>query len=263
MKSKKPNAKKFQNWITSEVIPQIRKHGFYIHEEHKPSAEWHEDGYAYFSDKSTIQDDMRAKFLNDPRTFQNRVNTCDKEQVMNTLKRTDDIDLLKNSEKHVIYYYMTSIKNLNDDRMICKVGYTKDIFQRNIELKDRDYKTEMCIIGIKEVNSLADETRFHRMFKKSYGKLQYKCKINVGKEIQTKDELYYYDPKLTYFFDSFKVKLNDTETVDRLETELICERLNNKDIAYENWILKQKLALEKFNNQLLEDKLSLQKLNSK
>jgi anti-repressor protein len=44
MKSKKPNAKKFQHWIT--VIPQIRKHGFYHHKEHKPSALAHEDGYA-------------------------------------------------------------------------------------------------------------------------------------------------------------------------------------------------------------------------
>lgn len=38
MKSKKPNAKKFQHWITAEVIPQLRKHGFYHHKEHKPSA---------------------------------------------------------------------------------------------------------------------------------------------------------------------------------------------------------------------------------
>ena len=46
MKSKKPNAKQFQNWITAEVIPQIRKHGFYHQKEHKPSALAHEDGYA-------------------------------------------------------------------------------------------------------------------------------------------------------------------------------------------------------------------------
>ena len=30
MSSKLPNAKKFKRWVTSEVLPSIRKHGGYI-----------------------------------------------------------------------------------------------------------------------------------------------------------------------------------------------------------------------------------------
>lgn len=33
LKSKLPNAKKFKRWVTSEVLPQIRKHGMYATEE--------------------------------------------------------------------------------------------------------------------------------------------------------------------------------------------------------------------------------------
>ena len=33
IKSKLPNAKKFKRWITSEVLPSIRKHGAYMTED--------------------------------------------------------------------------------------------------------------------------------------------------------------------------------------------------------------------------------------
>lgn len=33
LKSKLPNAKKFKRWVTSEVLPQIRKHGVYLTDE--------------------------------------------------------------------------------------------------------------------------------------------------------------------------------------------------------------------------------------
>ena len=33
LRSDKPNAKAFRKWVTSEILPSIRKHGAYIHEE--------------------------------------------------------------------------------------------------------------------------------------------------------------------------------------------------------------------------------------
>jgi prophage antirepressor-like protein len=32
LRSRKPEAKKFRKWVTSEVLPSIRKHGFYVSE---------------------------------------------------------------------------------------------------------------------------------------------------------------------------------------------------------------------------------------
>ena len=102
MRSKKPNAKKFQYWITSEVIPQLRKHGFYVHKEHKPSALPHKDGYVYFSDKSAVNDDMRKKFLSQSNIFKDRTDIKHKDEIMKVMKRTDDIWFWDYEEEQVV-----------------------------------------------------------------------------------------------------------------------------------------------------------------
>ncbi|EEW80532.1 LOW QUALITY PROTEIN: BRO family protein, partial [Brucella abortus bv. 4 str. 292] len=38
MRSRKPEAKKFQNWVTQVVLPAIRKDGMYVRGEEKVSA---------------------------------------------------------------------------------------------------------------------------------------------------------------------------------------------------------------------------------
>lgn len=248
MKSKKPNAKKFQHWVTSEVIPQLRKHGFYVHKEHKPSALPHEDGYAYFSDKSIVNDEMREKFLNQPNVFKDRVDIRDKDEIMKVMNRNDDICFHDYENETVMYLYMTSIKNVNDNRLICKVGFTTDLMKRHIQLMDADYKAHFYIIGVKRCNRISDETRFHRMFKKYYNKLNYKCKIK-SKE---KDELYYYDTTLIKFWDKFKIPAPECENCEG--HKVVCDILKeeNQDHEHQIWLLQQK-------NALLEDTLLFMK----
>ena len=148
LQSTKPAAKKFKKWITSKVLPQIRKHGFYTHEEHIPSAKAHDDGYVYFSHKSMVNDINIENFLVQPTVFNERTDLQDKHSIMNTMKRNKQIDFFENESITTMYLYMTSIKNVNDNRMICKVGFATDIVRRHLQLVDSVYKAHFHIIGI-------------------------------------------------------------------------------------------------------------------
>jgi len=258
MKSKKPNAKKFQHWITAEVIPQLRKHGLYHHKEHKPSALPHKDGYAYFSDLSVVNDKMRKKFLIQPEVFTNRVDIRDKDEIMKVMKRNDNIDFTDYEGDQVIYLYMTSIKNVNDNRLICKVGFTTDLQQRHLQLTDSVYKSYFHIIGVKRCNRISDETRFHRFFKKNYNNLNYKCKINT----KEKDELYYFDKKLITFWDKFKVSKPSCDECECNQIALDVEKEeHSKIIALKDemiWIQCQRLKLKQDEIEDLEVKLEFE-----
>ena len=262
LNSKKPNAKKFQHWVTAEVLPQIRKHGIYQHKEHIPSALPHEDGYAYFSDKSAVNDDMREKFLAQPKTFKNRVEIQDIETVMTEMIRHKSVDFMDYDNEQVMYLYMTSIKNVNDDRLICKVGFTSDLLQRHMQLVDSDYKACFYIIGVKRCNRLSDESRFHRLFKKMYPDLNYKCKIGNS----YKDELYYFDRDLLSFWDKFKIPPPECEVCEGNKLKIEITSDHNARLSTENQFLKVQLylqkqytLLEKAKNRQLRDKLEFEK----
>jgi prophage antirepressor-like protein len=257
MKSKKPNAKKFQHWITSEVVPQLRKHGFYVHKKHVSSALPHEDGYAYFSDLSVVSDTMREKFLVQPNVFKNRVDIKNKDEVMKVMERNDNIDFTDYDGDQVIYLYMTSIKNVNDNRLICKVGFATDLQQRHLQLIDNDYKSEFHIIGVKRCNRISDETRFHRIFKKNYRNLNYKCKIGT----KGKDELYYFDTKLIKFWDKFKISQPGCETCEGIQMVHEIE----KEIYFTNvervlWLKDQQLKLKQDTIEALESMLKFERI---
>lgn len=248
MKSKKPNAKNFQYWITSEVIPQLRKHGFYVHKEHKPSALLHDDGYVYYSDKSCVNDEITEKFLSQPKFFKDKTDIKHKDTIIKLMKRANDIWFWDYEDEQVIYLYLTSIKNINDNRMICKVGYTNNIVDRHISLQD-EYKAQFKIIGIKKCNKISDEKRFHRMYSKYFNGSQYKCKI----ETKSKDELYYYDDNLINFFDRFTIGPGCMECEShKLSKDIIF--INNQNLKRDNWLLNQKCKLYEDKEQVLKDK---------
>jgi hypothetical protein len=177
------------------------------------------------------------------------------------MERNDSIDFYDYEEDQVIYLYLTSIKNLNDNRLICKVGFATDLMQRHVQLMDSDYKAYFHIIGVKVCNRISDETRFHRLFKKHYNKLQYKCKIKS----KSKDELYYYDTKLIKFWDKFDVSKPTCEKcvgnqmaheiekeiyLSSVEEKMFLMEQKNKHQQEEIESLKVKLEFERICNKL-------------
>lgn len=258
MKSKKPNAKKFQHWITSEVIPSIRTKGYYIHEERVASSLVDEEGYAMFTNVSEVQDESRKRFLRNP--YYKNVNITEMDKIKKLLKKGNPIDFYDYENEHVLYFYATSIKNLHDDRLICKFGYTSDIIARNKSLKKTDYKSEMIIVGIKRIGGVGDEKRFHATIKEHYPDLHYPCKILKGKtnpKIEEKTELYYYDSKLEALFNKWKPRKDRCESCKQMKLISEINRESNiqlnDSIKFKDeyiWILEQKCKLLEDNEEL-------------
>lgn len=260
MRSKKPNAKKFQHWITSEVIPSIRTKGYYIHKERKSTSLVDEHGYAHFTTVDAVQDDSRKEYLQNP--YYQKVNITDIDKINKLLKRGDDIDFYDYEDEHVLYFYATSIKNLHDDRMILKFGYTNDIIARNKQLKKVDYKSEMRIVGIKRIGGQGDEKRFHNTIKEHYPALQYKCKIIKGKnnpKIEEKTELYYYSPKLVSLFDKWEPRKERCDSCKRMQLILDVEKEDNQDCNKTIKIKDEQIWLLQQKNALLEEELAFMK----
>jgi len=247
MRSKKPNAKKFQHWICSEVIPSIRKSGYYVHEERKSNAYIDDDDYAYFSTLDAVQNDKRAKYLLMPKRHQD-ADISDIEQINQLLIKGSDIDVFDYDQNQVLYFYVTSIKNLHDNRMICKIGHSGDLFTRNGSLKNQDYKCQMRIVGVRVINGQQNEKKFHTAIKNTYPDLRYNCKFLIGKKnpkIQDKTELYYYSPKLMRLFEQYVPKTQECETCAILKQAIQIETEDVKRKEEEMLLLKQQLQLQK------------------
>jgi len=204
--SKKPIAKRFQKWLTSEVIPSIRLKGKYVHKEHKPKR-FIENGIPTFTNKSILNDNTVKQYLEQ---YHNdaKINVPDYDCLHKLLKESK-INVQFFDRKNVLYYFITSITNIIDKRVIVKLGYTADLMERYSSLQ-REYDSKFVLVGVKVINSQQDEKQFHRLLKNKYSELNYKIKLGD----KCKDELYYYDDRLTqefYEFTAPKAQVSDKD----------------------------------------------------
>ena len=196
--SKKPVAKKFKQWLTSEVIPSIRKFGKYTHKQHKPK-QFVEDGIPVFSNKSILSNPEVKQYL-ELYIRNHKIDIPNYSEIQTLLIASDNISITDYDKKHVLYYFMTSITNANDNRMIVKLGYTADILERYSSLQ-KEYGCKFVLVAIKQINSQQDEKQFHKLIKMKHPELNYV--IRLGEKC--KDELYYFDPRITNMYESFTV----------------------------------------------------------
>jgi hypothetical protein len=127
--------------------------------------------------------------------------------------------------KHVMYMYIMD-KQFTDDKMVLKVGYTYSLYKRNKSLCD-DFKCELYLIGIKEINAEEDEQKFHdfmRQMKKEYiyphTKTIINKKTNETKEVK-KFELYILCDEVINEFYNYKVELHNTLLIEQEKTKQI------------------------------------------
>jgi prophage antirepressor-like protein len=216
LSSKKPVAKQFRQWLTSEVIPSIKRTGRYEFPEHKAQYFLQDDGMPYFS---------RRTVLSDPNVDVTHISPdYTSHELVNELL-TRKVNLMEFHNKHVMYYFVTSIHNLLDKRIIIKFGYTHNILERIRSLRT-EYGSDFTLVDIMEVNSSTDEKDFHKLIEASHPELKYMIKLDKKQKI----ELYFFDPRLTKMFDTYDCPLRHKKQTSgdieylRLQVELIKEQ---------------------------------------
>lgn len=124
-----------------------------------------------------------------------------------------------------MYMYIMD-KQFTDNKIVLKIGYTYSLFKRNKSLCD-DFKCELYLIGIKEINAEEDEQRFHdfmRQMKKEYvyehTKTTTNKKTKETKEVK-KFELYILCDDVINEFYNYKVELHNTLLIEQEKTKQI------------------------------------------
>lgn len=213
-KSKKENAKKFKSYIV-QCMEELRLKGYVDDKSHEGRINTHENIYHF----------TRKKMTNDEN---GRYYDSDDEEINMFSELNKEIDLSQYDMQSCIYLFVTSIKNMTDDRLILKIGFTQDIIARckNIE---EEYGSSFKLISIKLVNNINDEKRLHRRIKNCDDGI-YCYPIKIGKT--NKIELYYCDEyhKVIHLFLNYDV-------------HLMHKHITDKDIEYER-ILLEKLIVE-------------------
>jgi prophage antirepressor-like protein len=216
LSSKKSVAKQFRQWLTSEVIPSIKRTGCYEFPEHKAQCFLQDNGMPYFSRRTVLSDpNVDVAHISPDYTNHEHVNEL----------LTRKVNLMKFHNKHVMYYFVTSIRNLHDKRIIIKFGYTHNILERIRSLRT-EYGSDFTLVDIMEVNSSTDEKDFHKLIEASHPELKYMIKLDKKQKI----ELYFFDPRLTKMFDTYDCPLRHKKQTSgdieylRLQVELIKEQ---------------------------------------
>lgn len=89
MSSKLPNAKKFKHWVTSEVLPSIRRHGAYLTDQKAIDIMTNKDGQRVYVTEVVVDN---FALLEAKPEQQNNVNTSDlKKEDRNSAETNQDI----------------------------------------------------------------------------------------------------------------------------------------------------------------------------
>lgn len=190
-KSTKENAKKFKKYIV-RCMEELRLKGTVDDKSHEGRINTHENIYHFTRKKMT--DDKESRFYDN------------EDEEMNMFSEMGrDIDLSQYDMKSCIYMFVTSIKNMKDDRLILKMGFTQDIISRCKNIED-EYGSKFQLIGVQLVNNIQDEKKLHRRLK-NCDDGAYWYPIKVGKT--DKIELYYCDAdhKIIHLFNEYNVPL--------------------------------------------------------
>jgi len=222
--SKKPNAVMFKKW-TRKVLSDIRKGIIKIDDsDYKAPISMSKNNTPIFFDKSQCEDE-ESIFYNDD---------DDDVEILHKLPKYIDYKYYLN--KNVLYLYTTSIKNVHNNKLIIKIGYSKQIAKRTEEHKAR-FGASFKLIAIREVNDIDDEQVFHQHIQFKYPELIYYFQIrnNNGKMIGA-DEFYMFDYKLLEEFYEYDIVIKK-----------IYKIVTDKDIRYEELCIERlKLEIELF-----------------
>jgi prophage antirepressor-like protein len=222
--SKKPNAVKFKKW-TRKVLSDIRKGVIKIDDsDYKAPILMSKNNTPIFFDKSQCEDEESIFYDEDD----------DDIEILHKLTKYIDYKYYLN--KNVLYLYTTSIKNVHNNKLIIKIGYSKQIAKRTEEHKAR-FGASFKLIAVREVNDIDDEQVFHQHIQFKYPELIYYFQIrnNNGKMIGA-EEFYMFDYKLMEEFYDYDV-----------EIKKIYKIITDKDIRYEELCIERlKLEIELF-----------------
>jgi prophage antirepressor-like protein len=226
-KSTKENAKKFKKYVV-QCMEDLRLKGYVDDKSHEGRINIHENIYHFTRKKMT--DDKESRFYD---------NEDEEMDLFSELNK--DIDLSQYDMQSCIYLFVTSIKNMKDDRLILKIGFTQDIISRCKSIHD-EYGSTFKLIAINLVNNINDEKKLHRRLKNCDNGI-YWYPVKIGKTDKT--ELYYCDDehKIICLFLDYNVKLTHN-IVTQLEFD------NNKVL----------LELQKEKNREIELKIEYHKL---
>jgi len=196
-KSEKPNAERFKKW-TRKILSQIRKGDIKIEgSDYKAPIALNKDNNPIFFDKTQCNDEESIFYDKEDET-----NIQLKEQAHN-------IDYKYFLNKNVLYMYTTSIRNVKNNKLIIKVGYSKQIAKRTEEHKAR-FGADFKLIALKEVNDIDDEQRFHQHLKFKYPESIYYFQVrnNNGKGIGA-DEFYIFEWEMLEDFVQYNIEVKE------------------------------------------------------
>ena len=185
------------------------------------------DSHTSFRDSTQLNDkEVSLWFGNTSTNIKRRDIDCVRKLIQNGNK----IVISRYHKKHVMYMYVTSVKNAIDDKFVIKVGYTSDIKSRMKSLSD-EYKSNFKLIGLTFVNREDDEKQFHRLLKLKYPDQHYYFKVSG----RGKDEFYFFGRNLIDEFNYYNVDVGVSD-VDARVSEAV-SRMNDKQLStYELYI---------------------------
>jgi prophage antirepressor-like protein len=236
-KSEMPKANRFKKW-TRKILSQIRKGDIKVDDYIAPM-QISDNNTPIFFDKSQC-DDPNSIYYNKEDELIIR---------LNNLSRS--IDYKNFIDKNVVYFYITSIKNINNiDELVIKIGYSKQITKRYEEHRAR-FGANFKLIAVKEVNDIDDEQRLHNHIKLKYPESIYYFQIRdaTGKK-KGADEFYIYSDILLEEFNNFNVDIKSVHKIvtdkdielRKLDVEFITKSIENNKLLIEN----NKILIEMF-----------------
>ena len=156
----------------------------------------------------------------------------------------NNIPVSRYMNKHVLYGFIIPL-NTNHRDVVIKFGYSEDIIDRIKTLKE-EYHSPVYLIKLKQITGKSDESKFHKMLKRTNAYLIEK-KVIDNKE---KTELYKLAPHLLDFFDNY---LNNDvpEDINRKLTPIekeIVDYVKKQEIIFFNQILRTNCDKSKDNS---------------
>jgi prophage antirepressor-like protein len=174
LSSKKPIAKQFKHWITSDVLPQLRETGNYISNtdtlnetiNSKPK----QKQLQHFKNHSTNVMDA-IKGIDIQNIYQNKTDIKTAQELFNNHSFR-----LNNDDKHnhLLYFYLTSYNYHIGDKvcLTCKIGYTSGSkLDSRTEGLINEYNCKFFLIDYKVIDNIQCEQRFHDYLKEKYAEL--------------------------------------------------------------------------------------------
>jgi hypothetical protein len=125
----------------------------------------------------------------------------------------DKIIFSKFYNKSVMYFMLLDFKTENK-KILCKIGFSEKFNEREHKLCS-EYKCNMFLVSIKEINCNEDEINLHQLLHSYHPNLVY----NMTLKNKKKTEIYMFSEKILNEFLNFEVILKNQLYIEREKTK--------------------------------------------